>query len=480
MPQKKVYIETLGCQMNLADTERMLGMLDEIDYVATDIREEADLSILNSCSIREHAVDKMRSYIGLWDKKRKPGSLIALAGCVAQQEGASITQIAPGADIVIGTHNIHRLPDLVLQAQMNQAKDIHERVIEIWEELPEDIPEVPILRKNKYHAWVNIIYGCNYRCTYCIVPKTRGDQRSRSIAEIKREIETLALEGFKEIMLLGQNVDGYGLDIGSSLATLLKEIHTVDGIERIKFLTSHPCDMTYELIETVAALPKVAKYFHIPIQAGNDEVLKRMARRYTYARYMELISYIRKLMPQASITGDIIVGFPGETHEQFMDSVKAVREIRYDACITAVYSPRPYTPAADWDDPISAEEKNERIRLLNAVSAEVAEEQSKRYLGTSQQVLVEGLSQRNPRRLAGRIFDNKTTNIDVPGISDLEAAPGESEAELSLRIAAQLEPYFGKTFEVKITKAHAWALRGELINSPVIAQNKEIKKSLAF
>ncbi len=453
----------------MADTERMLGMLDEIDYTATDIREEADLCVLNSCSIREHAVDKMRSYIGLWDKHRKPGSLIALAGCVAQQEGKAITKLTTGADIVIGTHNIHRLPDLVLQAQANQLNGKHERLIEVWEELPEDIPEVPILRKTKYHAWVNIIYGCNYRCTYCIVPKTRGDQRSRSIADIKREIEILAMEGYQEVMLLGQNVDGYGLDIGTNLATLLRAVHEVEGIERIKFLTSHPCDMTFELIETVAELPKVSKYFHIPIQAGNNEVLRRMARRYTRERYMELVNYIRKLMPQAAITGDIIVGFPGETHEQFMDSVSVVREIGYDACNTAVYSARPHTPAADWDDLISAEEKNERIRLLNSVCAEVAEERAQRYINTKQQVFIEGLSQRNPRRLMGRIFDNKTTNIDVPGISDLEPQAGESEEALNQRIITLLEPYFGQTQEVRITKAHAWALRGELLKSPVLA-----------
>ena len=456
--KKKVFIETLGCQMNMADTERMLGLLDEIDYVATAKREEADLSILNTCSIREHAVDKMRSYVGDWDKSRKPGSLIALAGCVPQQEGKSLAKDIRTVDIVLGTHNIQRLPDLVLEAERLHAtsvlnevegaeanKGLYKRsqVAEIWEALPEEIPEIPILRKTKYYAWVNVIYGCNYRCTYCIVPKTRGTQRSRPIEEIRKEIQVLADEGYKEIILLGQNVDGYGLDIGTNLAALLKSIHDITGIERIKFLTSHPCDMSFELIETVAELPKVSKYFHIPIQAGNDEVLKRMARRYTVERYMELVNYIRKLMPEASITGDIIIGFPGETHEQFMDSVRAVQNIKYDACNTAIYSPRPFTPAADWDDPISFEEKNERIRFLNAVISEEAEKQVQRYLGQVEQVLVEGVSARNPNRLAGRIFNNKTTNIDCdPALHD---------------------HYLGKICDVKITKAKAWALRGEFI-----------------
>lgn len=446
--KKKVYIETLGCQMNMADSERMLGMLDEIDYEETDSFEKADLSVLNTCSIREHAVDKMRSYVGRWEKKRKPGSLIAVAGCVSQQEGNKlIKQIA--ADIVVGTHNIHRLPDLVLQAQGSG-----EKVSEVWEELPELIPETPVLRKTKYHAWVNIIYGCNYRCTYCIVPKTRGDQRSRPIDEIKKEIEGLATEGYQEVMLLGQNVDGYGLDIGSNLAELLRAIHPIDGIERIKFLTSHPCDMTYDLIETVAELDKVSKYFHIPVQAGNNEILRRMARRYTRERYMDLINYIRKLMPDASITGDIIVGFPGETHEQFMDSVSIVQEAAYDACNTAVYSPRPYTPAATWEDPISAQEKTERIRYINSVINEVAEKQALRYLGREEDIMVEGLSQRNKRRLAGRIFNNKTTNIEVLGISDNDSLSDEQAAK-------ELEKYFGKILKSKITKAHAWALRAE-------------------
>ena len=454
--KKKVYIETLGCQMNMADTERMLGLLEEIEYYPTENMLEADLSILNSCSIREHAVDKMRSYIGKWDKQRKHGSLIAVSGCVAQQEGESLAKQIKTVDIVLGTHNIHRLPDLVLQAE-----DLHEQAIktgldkavinrgifnrpqitEVWENLPEDIPETPIFRKTKYYAWVNIVYGCNYKCTYCIVPKTRGDQRSRSIAEIVREVEILADEGYQEITLLGQNVDGYGLDIETNLASLLREVHKIEAIKRIRFLTSHPCDMTNELIETVAQLDRVCKHIHMPIQAGNDEVLKRMARRYTFSRYMELINYIRKLMPDASITGDIIVGFPGETHEQFMDSVRAVQEIKYDACNTAIYSARPHTPAATWEDLISYEEKNERIRLLNAIITETAEKQSQRYLGKIEQVLIEGESQRNPNRLAGRTFNNKTTNI---------------ECDPNLH-----HQYIGKICDVRITQANAWALRGE-------------------
>lgn len=461
--KKKVFIETLGCQMNVADTERMLGLLDEIDYAQTENFGEADLSILNTCSIREHAVDKMRSYIGKWDKERKPGSLIAVSGCVAQQEGERLAKDIKTVDIVMGTHNVHRLPDLVLEAERKLEQNIKDgtigaeenkgiysraQVAEVWEELPEQIPETPIIRKTKHYAWVNIIYGCNYRCTYCIVPHTRGVERSRSIAEIKQEIETLAQEGYKEVVLLGQNVDGYGKDIGTSLAQLLREIHPVEGIKRIKFLTSHPCDMTFELIETVAELPKVSKYFHVPIQAGNNEILKKMARRYTYERYMELVNYIRKLMPDASITGDVIVGFPGETHEQFMDSVKAIQEIKYDACNTAVYSPRPYTPAAAWDDPVSAEEKTERIRLINSVITDVAEEQAQRYLGKVEEVMVEGRSQRNPNRLAGKIFNNKTVNIDVP------------EEILKER---NLDSFEGEFVNVKITQSNPWALRGELV-----------------
>ncbi len=457
--QKKVYIETLGCQMNMADTERMIGLLEEINYQATNNFNEADLSILNTCSIREHAVDKMRSYIGSWDRTRKPGSLIALSGCVAQQEGEKLVKDLRFVDLLVGTHNIHRLPDLVLEAERRHQLAIDEgitaaetnigiysgkpQVAEIWEALPEDIPETPIQRQTKYYAWVNIIYGCNYKCTYCIVPKTRGEQRSRPIAEIVKEIQGLADEGYVEVILLGQNVDGYGLDIETNLAELLRAIHKVDGIQRIKFLTSHPCDMTNDLIETVAELPKLAKYFHIPMQAGNNNILRRMARRYTRERYFELINYIRKLMPDASITGDFIVGFPGETHQEFMDTVNAIETVRYDACNTAVYSPRPFTPAAKWDDPVSAEEKNERIRFLNSLITQIAEEQAQRYLGRIEEVLVEGVSARNSDRLTGRISHNKTTNI--------ECNPAEHHK------------YIGKILPVRITQAKAWALRGEFV-----------------
>lgn len=457
--KKKVFIETLGCQMNVADTERMLGLLDEIDYIQTEDREQADLAILNTCSIREHAVDKMRSYMGRWDKTRKPGSLVALAGCVPQQEGTRLASDVRTADIIIGTHNLHRLPDLVLEAErrreLNQINGVEEafankgvyasrpQVAEIWEELPEDIPETPIFRKTKYYAWVNVIYGCNYRCTYCIVPKTRGTQRSRPVSEIVSEVQNLADEGYKEIILLGQNVDGYGLDIETNLAALLREVHKVEGIERIKFLTSHPCDMTYELIETVAELSKVSKYFHIPIQAGNDEILRRMARRYTVAKYMDLINYIRKLMPDASVTGDVIVGFPSETHEQFMDTVRVIQDVAYDACNTAIYSKRPFTPAAEWEDNISLPEKQERIRFLNAICTEVAEKQALRYLDKIEKVLVEGKSVRNPNRLTGRIFNNKTVNVECdPALHD---------------------KYIGNFADVRITKTNPWALRGEFV-----------------
>ncbi len=471
MPKKKVFIETLGCQMNVADTERMLGLLDEIDYEQTEIKEEADLSVLNTCSIREHAVDKMRSYIGKWEKERKPGSFIAVGGCVAQERHETLQQICPAIDIVFGTHNLHRLPDLVLKAESDinkleidksesgdpgfNAKKAH--VCEIWEELPEIIPETPIFRKTKHYAWVNIIYGCNYKCTYCIVPQTRGSERSRPVEEIVKEVQGLADEGYKEVILLGQNVDGYGSDMGpdDNLANVLRAIHPIKGIERIKFLTSHPCDMTHYLIDTVAELPKVAKHFHMPIQAGNNEVLKRMARRYTFEHYMDLVNYMREKMPDVTITGDIIVGFPGESHEQFMDSVKAVQEIKYDACITAIYSKRPNTPAATWEDDISHAEKQERIRLLNSVITETAEKQMQRFLNRIETVLVEGQSARNPARLAGKTMSNKTVNFDCP-------------------IEVQGK-YVGQFVDVHITKVNPWALRGDLIGLAENGMDKPIR-----
>ncbi|MDX1919242.1 MAG: tRNA (N6-isopentenyl adenosine(37)-C2)-methylthiotransferase MiaB [Candidatus Caenarcaniphilales bacterium] len=442
------YVETLGCQMNKADSERMLGLLSELDYKSTDNPDAADLLILNTCTIREGAADRAYSNLGRWNKlkEQKPGLMIALAGCLAQEKGEQIQKRMPYIDVVFGTHNLHRLPDLLLEAQKTGKNQC-----ELYEQLPDEIPETPIIRQTSVTAWVNIILGCNFNCTYCIVPQVRGREKSRTKEFIKQEIEQLVSEGFKEVTLLGQNVTAYGIDLenGSSLASLLRYIHDIKGLERIRFLTGHPYHVTDELIETVAELPKVCEYFHIPMQAGDDTTLRRMARIYNNESYRKMAAKIRALMPDANITSDFIVGFPGETHEQFLNTCKAVEELGFDSCITAMYSPRRNTPGAKWelDDSlrVSEEEKRQRITYLNALVTETAEKQTrKKYANTVQEILIEGPSARNPALLAGRTRGGKICNFYPVGCEK----PGDF-------------------VQVKITEVNAWALRGEIVNALV-------------
>jgi tRNA-2-methylthio-N6-dimethylallyladenosine synthase len=392
------YIETLGCQMNKADSERMLGLLSELDYKEIDKPEEADLLIINTCTIREGAADKAYSNLGRWNKlkEQRPNTLIALSGCLAQEKGQQIQKKMPYIDIVFGTHNLHRLPDLLLERIKSGEKQC-----ELYEKLPEEIPETPIIRQTAVTAWVNVILGCNFNCTYCIVPQVRGREKSRSLDFIKQEIEKLVADGFKEVTLLGQNVTAYGLDFNdnTSLASLLRNIHDIEGLERIRFLTGHPHHVTDELIETVAELSKVCEYFHIPMQAGDDETLRRMARVYKVDKYIKMVEKIRSLMPNAGITSDFIVGFPGETEEQFLNTCKTIEKIGFDSCITAMYSPRTNTPGAKWElDPnlkVSADKKQARIVHINALVTEIAEKQSrKKYpVNSIHEILIEGRSQ---------------------------------------------------------------------------------------
>ena len=439
------YIETLGCQMNKADSERMLGLLSELNYKEIDKPEEADLLIINTCTIREGAADKAYSNLGRWNKlkQERPNTLIALAGCLAQEKGQQIQKKMPYIDIVFGTHNLHRLPDLLLE----QAKS-GEKQCELYEKLPEEIPETPIIRQTSVTAWVNVILGCNFNCTYCIVPQVRGREKSRSLDFIKQEIEGLVAEGFKEVTLLGQNVTAYGLDFNdnTSLAGLLRYIHDIKGLERIRFLTGHPHHVTDELIETVAELPKVCEYFHIPMQAGDDETLRRMARVYKVDKYMKMVDKIRSLMPNAGITSDFIVGFPGETEEQFLNTCKTIEKIGFDSCITAMYSPRTNTPGAKWEaDPnlkVSAEKKQARIIHINALVTEIAEKQSRQKypVNSIHEILIEGRSQRNAEVWSGRTRSGKVCNF----IGNPDKKPGD-------------------LVNVKVEAVNPWAIKGNII-----------------
>jgi len=436
-PPKTVYIETFGCQMNKSDSEHMLGLLEEIGYRQTDDEKGADLRILNTCAIREGSEDKVFSYLGHWRKLKEaaPGSLIAVGGCVAQDRGEALLKRAPAVDIVFGTHNLHRLPELVLKAKAAGGP-----VVETFQELPDDLPETPVVRQNSITAWVSIIYGCDYNCTYCIVPYVRGREKSRTPAQILGEIRELAEAGYREVTLLGQNVTAYGHDLSppTHLGQLLELCGQVEGMKRVRFLTGHPRDTRPEIIEAVASVPSACEFFHVPVQAGSDRTLRRMARGYKVDFYRKLVDDIRKRIPDAAITTDLIVGFPGETDGEFLETVNLVEELCFDACNTAAYSPRPHTPAANWPDQVPEDVKYERLRLLNSVVAEVSHRRNKRYLDRVVEVLVEGRSERNPERLTGRTRTNKVVNFEGP------------------------DALIGELVDVRVDSANAWALRGSL------------------
>lgn len=460
---KHVYIETFGCQMNKADTENMLGLLGEIDYKNTENIDEANLILFNTCTIREAANHRFYSQLGIVGKMKKckgvvSAPIIAVGGCVAQDKKNWLVKNFPYVDIIFGTNNIHRLPELVKKAEEG------EKICEIFEEPPYELPELPVIRQTKVTAWVNVILGCNFNCTYCIVPHVRGREKSRTPESIKKEIAKLAEEGFKEVTLLGQNVTAYGYDLSSnyskekatfghipldpeySLAKLIRHIYDVPGIERIRFLTGHPFHVTDELINAIAELPKACEYFHIPMQHGDDFILKRMARIYSVEKYKKMVEKIRSKMPGAAVTSDFIVGFPGETEGQFMNTVKIVQEIEFDGCNTAAYSPRPDTPSADWENQISEEEKSARLRYLNSVVNEVLEKKNKKLLNTIQEVLVEDLSKRNENNLTGKTRGNKTVNFPAVGV-----CRGKPNDQI-----------IGKLTNIKITQTKPWCLYGEI------------------
>ncbi len=437
---KTVFIETFGCQMNKSDTEHMLGLLAEISYKTTDSAKDADLLILNTCAIRQASVDKLYSYLGYFGKikTKKPDTIIAIGGCVAQDAGSDLIKRFPYVDIVFGTHNLNRLPELVLESQSNRQP-----IVEIEQALPEDLPELPIIRQSDISAYVSIIYGCDYNCTYCIVPYVRGRERSRPIPQIIDEVRSLADSNYKEVTLLGQNVTAYGheLDPKVHLGNLIECIGKESAIPRIRFLTGHPRDLNEEIIKSVKATPNACEYFHIPIQAGDNRTLRRMARGYNVDFYRQKVDLIRKHIPNASITTDLIVGFPGETEAEFLNTIKLVYEIGFDSCNTASYSPRPHTPSANWEDQIPFEEKMERLRYLNNVVTEVSFTCNKPYLNQKVEILVEGPSARNPSRMTGRTRTNKVVNFD---------------SDLNLK---------GQIVEVMIDEVHPWALKGSLVKA---------------
>ena len=407
------WITTFGCQMNKADSERMAGILEAMGYRAGQDEHSADLVLYNTCSIRDNAEQKVYSYLGRQAQRKRtnPHLTLVVAGCVAQQEGESLLRRVPELDLVMGPQHANRLESLLNRVESGQqvvATDEHQ--------ILEDITTAR--RDSRVCAWVNVIYGCNERCTYCVVPAVRGREQSRLPGAIRLEMEGLAARGYREVTLLGQNIDAYGRDLPGitpqgrrqhTLTDLLREVHQVEGIARLRFATSHPRYFTDRLIDACAELPKVCEHFHIPFQSGDNEVLKAMARGYSIERYRRILERIRERMPDASISADVIVGFPGESDAQFQRTVALVEELGFDLVNTAAYSPRPNTPAADWPNQLPEAVKVERLAELNAVVAATAQQRSDRFVGRLEQVLVEGINPRDPLQLMGRTRSNRLT-----------------------------------------------------------------------
>ncbi len=423
------WITTFGCQMNKADSERMAGILENMGYKEAKEELQADLVLYNTCTIRDNAEQKVYSYLGKQAirKHLSPHLKLIVAGCLAQQEGEALLRRVPELDLVMGPQHANRLETL-----LNQVDNGQQVVATDEYHILEDLTTAR--RDSKISAWVNVIYGCNERCTYCVVPSVRGKEQSRTPQAIRSEVEALAAQGFKEITLLGQNIDAYGRDLkglnvfGSNqiaLKDLLYYIHDVKGIERIRFATSHPRYFTHELIETCADLPKVCEHFHIPFQSGDNEVLKRMARGYTIEKYKRIIDQIRFLMPHASISADVIVAFPGETNEQFQKTLSIIKDIEFDQVNTAAYSPRPNTPAAKWADQLPESIKTERLKELNLLVEEMAKKRNYRYKDQIEEVLVEGINPKNRLQAMGRTRTNRLTFFPQEGPNNIIYSPGD-------------------------------------------------------
>ncbi|MBC7074882.1 MAG: tRNA (N6-isopentenyl adenosine(37)-C2)-methylthiotransferase MiaB [Syntrophomonadaceae bacterium] len=434
---QKYYIFTYGCQMNVRDSETIAGLLEAMGYVEAASPEEADLILFNTCSVRHSAENKVYGKLGeiMSLKKKNPDILIAFGGCMAQLAEVRQKLKKQGVDVVFGTHNIHELPHLIQKVRESQLP-----VFKVWEREGQVIESLPSKRQNGISAFVNIMYGCNNFCSYCIVPYTRGRERSRHFADIIKEVEELAANGYKEVTLLGQNVNSYGrgLDVKIDFADLLREVNAVEGIERIRFTTSHPKDVSDKLIDTIAECSKVCEHIHMPLQAGSNTVLQRMNRSYTREHYLELVEKIRHKIPGIAITSDLIVGFPGETEEDFLQTLDMVEKVRFDAAFTFMYSPRSGTKAALFGDQVSLEEKKERLQRLNDVQYRIATEINESLTGTVQEVLVEGPSKTNREKLTSRTRTNRIVIFSGP------------------------KTLIGELINVKIVKARTFSLFGEL------------------
>lgn len=407
---KKYYIRTYGCQMNVHDSEEIKALLESVGYSETEVMEDADLILLNTCAIRENAHDKVFGFLGRCKhlKKEKKDLIIALCGCMAQEEHVieEILNKHKYIDIVFGTHNLNELPTM-LKNKLNKTD------IKVYSKEGEVI-EVGNLykRDSKYSAWVNIMYGCDKFCTYCIVPYTRGKQRSRKSIDILNEVKYLKDNGYKEITLLGQNVNAYGKDLENELtfAELLENVSKI-GIDRIRFVTSHPWDFTDDMIEVISKFDNIMPYIHLPLQSGSDRILKLMGRRYTKKEYIELFDKIKNKIKNVAVTTDIIVGFPNETEEDFQDTLDVVNYCKYDSAFTFIFSPRVGTPASKMEDSIDLKVKEERLQKLNELVNKYSLENNKKLINTKQKVLLTEISSKDNNKLCGYTESMKLVNV---------------------------------------------------------------------
>ena len=435
---KKLFIDTLGCQMNKSDTERILGMLSHFGYEPTNDEYEADLLIVNTCAIRQLSADKAYSRLGFWGKikreKKKQGIdiKIAICGCVAQLEQKALLKKFPYLDLVFGTHNIYNLPNLLKEIEDKRICDTPTVAV------PEE--NYNIIRNESVNAWLPIMEGCNNFCSYCIVPYTRGRERSREIDVIIKEAKTIISQGFKEITLLGQNVDSYGKNLEGkpNFAQLLKKLDELEGEFRIRFTSSYPTDITDEVIEVVKNAKHVCECFHIPMQSGNDRILKEMNRRYNVEQYREIVQKIRTNIENVTITSDFIAGFPSETEEEFLDTIKMIDELQLDYSNTAAYSPRPITKAGKMVDLfIDEETKKRRLAILNDKVKEASLKSNEKYLNSTLEVLID--------EVKDNVYQGRTRNNKVVHIQDNK------------------EYQIGQFVNVKIDRVSTWCMFGKTV-----------------
>ena len=438
----KAMVDTFGCQQNVADSQHILGMLEAMGCTFTDKAEEADIVVLNTCAIRDHAEKRVYGNLGALThtKKANPEQIICLCGCMAQRPEVAekVRKSYRHVDLVFGPQALWKFPELLYQGYTRRG-----RVFSVEDEHGTIAEGMPVVREGRTRAWVSIMYGCNNFCSYCIVPYVRGRERSREPEKILEEVRELAEAGYKEITLLGQNVNSYGKDLGTGydFADLLAAIDEIPGDYLIRFMSSQPKDATFKLFDTMARCRHVAKQLHLPVQSGCDRVLKAMNRPYDRAKYLELINYARKVMPELVLTSDVIIGFPGETEEEAMETVELVRQVEFDALFTFIFSPRPGTPAAKMDDPVSREEKQVWFDRLCETQNEISARHHEKYIGKTLRCLVDGETDDARYPLSARTAGGRLVHL----VGDKSAV--------------------GTYRDVKITDSNTWALFGEMQNA---------------